>query len=554
MTAAGPGPLAASPWQDIEVTTEEFAAEVASRLETEGRARPEAPERLEAPEGLEATEGPAASRATAARGRFAGLFGTAARDGSVQLRAVIARPGSLEVLKCAVLPAKGGGPAGYPALAPRVPGAGWYERELADMFGLVPEGNPHADPLVLPRDPRTCPPCPGPGGEPPRTAVTPDESALTPHVSGLGVFTLPYGPVRSGIFEAVQYLIETPGEDIPHVRARVYHKHRGLERRFEGMTAADGVLLAERVEGVASVAHAVAFCQAAERLGSGPGTVVPEGASLLRLVHLELERVANHVDSTLRQTEAAGQAVASSRLAWHKERLMRLRASLCGHRFGRGVVVPGGVSGPPCVSLSVAKSELGQLARDLEADAHHLMTTSSFVDRLRGTGVISGEVAEERGALGPVARASGSEEDLRTWRPYAAYGIVAVPAHRYRDTGDALARQLVRLEEIRGSFELCHLALEQLTELGPAGPWAADASLRDGFTLKDGLAWGWVEAPQGELLYMVEADGGRLARVKQRSASFHNLSLFPEAFGGDIFTDFAFIEASFGISIAGVAG
>jgi Ni,Fe-hydrogenase III large subunit len=534
--------LAASPWQDIEVAAEEFAAEVASRLNTQGRAHPEAPEGPAPPEGL------AASRATGARGRFAGLFGTAARDGSVQLRAVIARPGSLEVLNSAVPPAKGGEPAGYPALAPRVPAASWYEREVADIFGLVPEGTPHADPLVLPRNPQTRPPCPGPGGEPPRAPATPDESALTPHVSGLGVFTLPYGPVRSGIFEAVQYLIETPGEDIPHVRARVYHKHRGLERRFEGMTAADGALLAERVEGVASVAHAVAFCQAVERLGSGAGAVVPPGASLLRLVHLELERVANHVDSTLRQTEAAGQAVASSRLAWHKERLMRLRASLCGHRFGRGVVVPGGVSGPPCVPLSVATSALGQLARDLEADAHHLLATSSFVDRLRGTGVISAEVAEERGALGPVARASGSEEDLRTWRPYGAYGIVTVPAHRYRDTGDALARQLVRLEEIRGSFELCHLALEQLAELGPAGPWAADASLRDG------LAWGWVEAPQGELLYMVEADGGRLARVKQRSASFHNLSLFPEAFGGDIFTDFAFIEASFGVSIAGVAG
>ena len=63
-----------------------------------------------------------------------------------------------------------------------------------------------------------------------------------------------------------------------------------------------------------------------------------------------------------------------------------------------------------------------------------------------------------------------------------------------------------------------------------------------------------VEAPQGELLYLVEADGDRLVRVKARCASFHNLALFPQAFRGDIFTDFVFIEASFGLSIAGVAG
>ena len=72
--------------------------------------------------------------------------------------------------------------------------------------------------------------------------------------------------------------------------------------------------------------------------------------------------------------------------------------------------------------------------------------------------------------------------------------------------------------------------------------------------MTDGLALGWVEAPQGELLYLVEAEGGRLVRVKPRCASFHNLALFAEAFRGDIFTDFVFIEASFGLSIAGVSG
>ena len=70
----------------------------------------------------------------------------------------------------------------------------------------------------------------------------------------------------------------------------------------------------------------------------------------------------------------------------------------------------------------------------------------------------------------------------------------------------------------------------------------------------DGTAISSVESPQGELLYVVEADGGRLARVKPRCAAFHNFALFPAAFRGDILTDFVFIEASFGLSIAGVAG
>jgi Ni,Fe-hydrogenase III large subunit len=206
------------------------------------------------------------------------------------------------------------------------------------------------------------------------------------------------------------------------------------------------------------------------------------------------------------------------------------------------------VSGPIALPPVAALRELADLQADVRADTDLLMSTSSFVDRLRGTGVLVPDIAASWGALGPVGRASGLEEDVRTYRPYAAYGLVQVPEHCYRSSGDALARQLVRLEEIWGAFELCRQALEELSGRPADGPWAGRAEPADG------EAWGWAEAPQGEVLYLVETEGGRLRRVKPRSASFHNLGLFPDVFGGDIFTDFAFIEASFGLSIAGVAG
>ena len=85
-----------------------------------------------------------------------------------------------------------------------------------------------------------------------------------PHRMPSPLFTIPHGPVRSGVFESVEYLVETPGEDIPLLRVRPYAKHRGLQKRFEGLDPADGVLLAERVEGIASVAHALAFTHALE--------------------------------------------------------------------------------------------------------------------------------------------------------------------------------------------------------------------------------------------------------------------------------------------------
>ena len=112
----------------------------------------------------------------------------------------------------------------------------WYERELHDMFGIVPEGHPRLEPLILPRPASTQPlPRPGaPGAAPP--AMWPDEHSVPRHVLGPGLFTIPHGPVRSGVMESIEYLVETPGEDIPHLNMRVFYKHRGIEKRFEQLS------------------------------------------------------------------------------------------------------------------------------------------------------------------------------------------------------------------------------------------------------------------------------------------------------------------------------
>ena len=280
--------------------------------------------------------------------RFAGLFATAQGDGSTLIRALLAGRGLLDIVQARL----GRGAGRYPALTPLVPPASWYEREIHDLFGIEPDGHPRLDPLLLAFDANEHRrPQPGVAPMAPITSLKLDNSALPSRVAGQGLFTIPYGPVRSGVFESVEYIVETFGEDIAYLRSRVHYKHRGIESRFGDLGPDDGVLLAERVEGTASVAHAIAYCQALETLG---GVEVPPRAALVRVVHAELERVASHLDSVARNTEGAGQSVAYARMTLHKERLQRLRAQLCGHRFGRGVVVPGGVAGPLLVSPTEA--------------------------------------------------------------------------------------------------------------------------------------------------------------------------------------------------------
>jgi formate hydrogenlyase subunit 5 len=222
-------------------------------------------------------------------------------------------------------------------------------------------------------------------------------------------------------------------------------------------------------------------------------------------------------------------------------------SAMCGSRFGRGVVIPGGVSALPLLPPEQIRDEAGRLARAVTADASALMATSSFLDRLRNTGPLAPARAVEHGALGPIGKAAGYTDDARLTRPYGAYETLAVPAAREHEAGDAMARLRVRWEEVDQSFRLIRLAADDLS----AEP--ADDPPRVPCRPTAGRAPGWAEAPQGEVLYDVALEDGRIVRCHPRSASFHNLVLMHEVFTGDILTDFPFIEASFGLSVAGVA-
>lgn len=472
--------------------------------------------------------------------RLAGLMASVSGP-ATELVAIFSLRGSLK-RESTLIPS---GVVECQSLSSYTPSSRWYEREISDLFGISFVGRCSNEPLVLPLAPGSRRPRPGLAGI--VSSVTLDQTAPDMGIHGEGIFTISYGPVRSGVFESVEYLVETPGEDIPSLSLRLSYKHRGIEKAFEGLRADEGVPLIERFEGVATVAHALAFCGALEQIA---GVEVPAQAGFVRVVHAELERIANHLDTMVRHVEAAGQAVAYSRLSYHKERVQRLRARLCGSRFGRGVIVVGGVAGQLGMGFMQLLSEINNLQAGLNADLKLLMGTPSFLDRLRGTGVVPASLIREYGALGPLARGSGVLEDVRFARPYAAYGRLGHGLIDVDGEGDALARQRVRLQEIDGAFGLIRRAVEELNEVGEpeSGRWSVPMSDLTGEAL------GWAEAPQGEIVTWVRVHEGVLTRVKPRSASFHNLALFPLAFPKDILTDFAFIEASFGLSIAGVAG
>jgi formate hydrogenlyase subunit 5 len=434
------------------------------------------------------------------------------------------------------------GTGNVPSLAGIWPLVSWYEREITDLFGLQFEGQPQPEPLVLLE-----------GTEPPIPPFTPayppgielkatSERLVLPRITGAeaDVQLLPFGPVRADVLESAQFVFFYIGEAILHLHTRLFFKHRGMEKRFQGESMQHGTILAERVSGVGSVAHSLAYCQAIEKAS---GCEAPPRAQFLRVLLAELERLYNHFHylghlahtTTLKVGEAEGKLL--------EERAKQLNARLTGSRFLRGLLMPGGLRRDlqPKAWLGQA---LERLREEFAVYAQRLETTDSHLDRLITTGHLDHQVAFDQGATGPIERASGIDRDLRRDHPYAAYPELPLNV-AVRTAGDAHARSQVRMAEIDASIALIQRALLLL----PEGPVLAPCE-----TVPHSEGLGWSECPRGSLMYAVHIGPDRkLARVKIKSPSFSNWRVFPFTVQNSNMMDYAINEASFGLTVAGCA-
>jgi len=424
-----------------------------------------------------------------------------------------------------------------PSMATSIPLLGWYEREMMDLCGICFQGHPEprrlalhegAHPPLPPLDPQY----------PPDTIVpfTPEPWDLPP-VEGIDVQTLPFGPVRADVLESAQIVFYYIGEAILHCHPRLFFKHRGMEKRFEGLSPQLGVLVAERISGVDSVAHALAFCQAVE---TASGCEIPERARYLRSVLAEMERLYNHLHylghlchtTTLKVGEAQGKLLA--------EQCKQLNGLFTGSRFLRGLLKPGGLRRD--LNLHGLPARLQALEPTIATYMENLEVTNSHLDRLITTGQLPYQTAFDQGASGPIKRASGIERDLRHDHPYAAYDWLRTNIST-RSEGDAHARAQVRMEEIRNSIALI---LEGIAEM-PEGDIDTELGL-----VPSGEGLGWCEGTRGSVYYCIHFDkSGKFARVKVKSPSFSNWRVFPFTVHDTNMMDYAINEASFGLTIAG---
>ena len=431
----------------------------------------------------------------------------------------------------------------FPSVTPVVPAAHWYEREAKDLFGVDPQGHPDPRRLVLHPDwPLGVHPLRKDfDGSQPVGRIAHDDVTMT-GVRGDGVMEIPVGPIHAGIIEPGHFRFGGVGELVLDLEARLFYTHRGIEKSAEGRAVERVLVLAERICGVCSLSHAVAFCQAIESLA---GTRPSVRARLVRSVFLELERLYNHVGDLANLCAGASLQLGVYQGGVLKERLQELNAAVGGHRYLFGIAWPGGVSRDlDAAARATISGTLSELEPQVRAFVAALLDTESFMERLIGTGILAHELAESLGAVGVTARASGLARDVRHDHPYAAYapGLVTPVT---RAEGDVRARMLVRIDEVFASFALIRRFTGELAELAPGGLVVPVGALPP-----ERWAMGAVESPRGEDVHWVMTGReGEIYRYRVRSASY-NWALVPFAVVGNLLPDFPLINKSFELCYA----
>lgn len=449
--------------------------------------------------------------------RLCAWFGVP-EEGATRLVAVIAFDSDNTLAVARSAPATGG----YPALTATEPQAHLFEREVWEQHGLRPEGHPWLKPVRAGRD------------------GAPDQAEFF-RVDGGEVHEVAVGPVHAGIIEPGHFRFQCAGEEVLHLEIALGYQHRGIERALVGGPHRATMSQVEAAAGDTTIGHATAYASVLEALA---GAEPPLRAQWLRAIALELERLANHTGDLGALANDVAFLPTASACGRIRGDFLNLTALLCGNRFGRGLVRPGGCR------HDLEPERLEQMAGRLAVALAEAERTSAWMwdspsarMRFEGTGTVFARQAADLGMVGPAARACGIVRDVRYDHPAGWYRLAQVPVAVWPD-GDVFARARVRWLETQrtGQFLTDQLAA------------AVEGGVRDDSAPPGGdmLAVALVEGWRGEVCHVGLTDaGGRFRRYKIVDPSFHNWTGLALALRGQAISDFPICNKSFNLSYCG---
>jgi Ni,Fe-hydrogenase III large subunit len=456
-------------------------------------------------------------RQLSAGARLCALFGVPDGAGT-QLVAVVAFDAGHTIAVARSAPMR----ERFQSLSPRHPQVHLFEREVWEQHALLPHGHPWIKPV--------------------RREVGDGPGVIDFfRVEGDEVHEVAVGPVHAGIIEPGHFRFQCHGEEVLHLEIALGYQHRGIEEALVGGPHPGTMSQMETVAGDTTIAHATAYAMVLEALA---GAEAPPRAQWLRAVTLELERLANHAGDLGALANDVAFLPTSAACGRIRGDFLNLTATVCGNRFGRGVVRPGGCR-CDLESDRAARvlEQLGVAVAEADEAASWLWESNSTRTRFEGVGVVSNEQAEALGLVGPTARASGLLRDVRVDHPAAWHRVAPMPASVWRG-GDVLARARVRWLEMQRSGRY----LQEQLPFAPQSELRVPVSTLSADTVAVALVEGW----RGEVCHVAITDGvGRLRCYKIVDPSFHNWTALALAMRGQAISDFPLCNKSFNLSYCG---
>ncbi|MCM8796460.1 MAG: nickel-dependent hydrogenase large subunit [Candidatus Omnitrophica bacterium] len=329
---------------------------------------------------------------------------------------------------------------------------------------------------------------------------------------------VPIGPYHPLQEEPEFFQLYVEGEKVVDIDIIIGYNHRGIEKICESKHYDQIAFVVERICGICSSSHPYAYVLAVEDILGGEGAVVPERALYIRTIIDELQRIHSH----LLWLGLAGHFIGYNTVwmwAWkYREPILDMFEMITGNRNNYAMFKVGGVRRDiKEEDLPLLNKTLDELLPALEMFRGAVMDDPVIQARLKGAGILTKEQAIEWCVIGPTARASGVNIDVRRDEPYGALLLGTIDWNVVlQKEGDVYAKTLVRIFEMQDSVNIIRQCLKKL----PNGP--IDADVKD---IPPGEGIGRVEAPRGECIHYIKSDGtNRPVRHKIRAPSFMNVA------------------------------
>ena len=411
----------------------------------------------------------------------------------------------------------------YHSFADVHPQTNYFECELAENNQIIPEGHPWLRPVRK------------------QTFILDKQQYSMYKMEGEEIHEVAVGPIHAGIIEPGHFRFQCHGELVYHLEIILGYQHRGIEKLLHNATPSQQHILCESITGDTVIGHSMAYALAVEALSNAS---VSLRIQVLRALAEELERVAMHLTGLGGIANDVGYAIGSASYGRLRTLVINSTALICGSRFGRGFIVPGGLQFDPIDdAIEVLKRNLHVVQHDVQVINEVMFGSTSVLGRLDHTGTVEKEWAQSIGMVGPAARASGIDLDTRSQFPYGAYKYIHLPLITLSSC-DVFARARMRSLEVDESLRFIFDQLENL----PSGSIQSEINAIRPNSGVVSLTEGW----RGEIAHCAFTDSkGTWKRYKIKDPSFHNWYGLSLALRNEAISDFPLCNKSFDLSYSG---